>query len=1273
MNRAVRTIAPALVLFVASAAAAQPGGGPAPEPANLRGDSTQTRKRLAEAEQKLLAGKAADAVDDLQRVLDESADDLITLDNRQYRTARWVIHSLLARLPPDALRAYQDRVDQPAKKLLERAKRDRDPRPLWQLLDRYFVSRPADEALQLLGELLFERGEFRAAENQWRRLLPDGGADVAYAGSRADPALVRARIALAVIFQNEPARARNEMTAFRDKHPTTTGTLAGKTGPLADTLQALLTAAPRVLPDATSGTAWPTFGGAPDRAGRVPGGIPAAWPARPSWTRALTAIPDLERPGPPGPLRQPFGYPVIVNGEIFLTDGIRIHGFNLRTGRSTDREQTVWIRNVVLQPDAQCALTASDGLLYARFGPAAVAPPDAGANKPQSLLVCLNPRPNELVRVWQTAPPEDPKVPTAWEGAPLVNERRLWAVYARFEGGRVLHVLACYDPADATADSDRSPGRPAWVTELCDGSPTTGDRARQELLTLAGRHVVFCSNSGAVIAVDAATGRRAWGFRYPRARKAAPGAGNDPAPAVAFGGRVFVAPTDGERVYALDAETGKLVWESGHTEGARILGVARGRLIVAVAGPLRGVRGLDLETGSHRTADGGWVQAVEVLSYGQGLVTDDVILWPTRAGLYLINPETGLPNTRSGTPNPRPKLGNGFGHLAYADGVLVVVTHSQVCGFRAQSMKTDPLPDAPPRERFDALVDLAERELAAGNTARATELLVGAATGALPAPFRAWAAARLLQRAPPATELTQLPHGVRDALRPELMREWINPPDGVPVTLEAFLRHRLKRAPPPASVPLAGPARPPCALDLAADADIDHTFKLPPAVAPLRAIPGAHCPQKNLYAAGPRAFVAVPLDRTAATERAAADLFTHAADLRTGCVAAGPFAVALYGAGREALWVFRLPVTDRLANGPPEHPSRFWFCCGEEPECPHLSSFVLAGPWLLARAGEYHLIALDLAAQRVAWVLDSSGRAGYEPNRFPGTARFGAHFAVCNKYVVAQLSDGRRWFVELSTGHPVVMPGLGERTARVWWPHAPVEFGANRLLLADGPGLVRFAQPGGRVRWAFEVEREEGLTGQPAQVWARGDVILVAVQRNHGVEIERLDAAGGRSAWSDGPAFADADRIDLTGADADAERAYVPAANKLQALTLSNGKPAWEADLPPAGPRGWVVRACKTCVIAYPAEALPAEPPGAVWDRLARSFAREPFVWRLPGLAGTLYDTWVARAVPVLLFDPETGKRLGRYDVPARGPAVTAHFGADATVIATGDRVVWIK
>ncbi|QJW97772.1 outer membrane protein assembly factor BamB family protein [Frigoriglobus tundricola] len=212
------------------------------------------------------------------------------------------------------------------------------------------------------------------------------------------------------------------------------------------------------------------------------------------------------------------------------------------------------------------------------------------------------------------------------------------------------------------------------------------------------------------------------------------------------------------------------------------------------------------------------------------------------------------------------------------------------------------------------------------------------------------------------------------------------------------------------------------------------------------------------------------------------------------------------------------------------------------------------------------------------------------------------------------------------------------------------------------------------MRWAYEVDRDDGLSGEPPQARAWGDVLLVAVRRNTGVEIERLGPADGKRVWSDEPVFADADRVDLRAADTDADRVYVPAANKLLALALGTGKTLWEADLPDArGTCGWVVRAGKTCVIAYPVEALPAEPPGAVWARLVRAFRAEPFVWRLPGLAATLYDAWVVRAVPVLLFDPESGKRLARIDIPARGPSVAAWFDADTAVVATGDRVVWLK
>ena len=124
-----------------------------PESATVRGDSTTTRKRLAEAEQKVLGTKPLEALDELQRILDEVGDDLVSADNKQYTAARQYVARFLAKLPPAELKKYQDRVEDPATKLLTLGRTNREAKPLLELLDRYAVSRPAEPAHLLLAPM----------------------------------------------------------------------------------------------------------------------------------------------------------------------------------------------------------------------------------------------------------------------------------------------------------------------------------------------------------------------------------------------------------------------------------------------------------------------------------------------------------------------------------------------------------------------------------------------------------------------------------------------------------------------------------------------------------------------------------------------------------------------------------------------------------------------------------------------------------------------------------------------------------------------------------------------------------------------------------------------------------------------------------------------------------------------------------------------------------------------------------------------------------------
>ena len=64
----------------------------------------------------------------------------------------------------------------------------------------------------------------------------------------------------------------------------------------------------------------------------------------------------------------------------------------------------------------------------------------------------------------------------------------------------------------------RAASRPCWRTAVCETSESrVGEsRYRHHLLTLAGTQIVYCTHNGAVVAIDALTGRRNWAIRYPR-------------------------------------------------------------------------------------------------------------------------------------------------------------------------------------------------------------------------------------------------------------------------------------------------------------------------------------------------------------------------------------------------------------------------------------------------------------------------------------------------------------------------------------------------------------------------------------------------------------------------------------------------------------------------------------------------------------------------------------------------------------------------------------
>ncbi|MCS6851902.1 MAG: PQQ-like beta-propeller repeat protein, partial [Gemmataceae bacterium] len=314
-----------------------------------------------------------------------------------------------------------------------------------------------------------------------------------------------------------------------------------------------------------------------------------------------------------------------------------------------------------------------------------------------SYLVCVRAEPDSFGKLEPRWPPisaggtaRDSVV--LFEGSPVVREPRLWIAQSRFNGVSVVTTILCYGTAD---------GELRWQREVCE-TPRPGAaevRHRHHLLTLAGRNVVYCSHSGAIVAVDAESGRWVWGARYPsrggRTPEADPST-RDLAPCVYHEGRLYVAPADYDRVLCLDAATGRLIWESKPLEVVHLLGLTPDRLIVTTGSWPRGIRALDIATGRD---DRAWLQpddGSDLATVGRGFLAGGLVFWPTALGLRLLDEADGQPLDLDPTRLRHIPSGN----MAFAGGCLAVATADELLIFPAPGRHPagEPVPKPPRAE-----------------------------------------------------------------------------------------------------------------------------------------------------------------------------------------------------------------------------------------------------------------------------------------------------------------------------------------------------------------------------------------------------------------------------------------------------------------------------------------------------------------------------------------------------------------------------------------------
>ncbi len=701
-----------LLALALSGLGARQEGDPAEQLRRVRlaGEVRETVARLAAADRLAARHQHAEAIDEYQRLLLEGGDDLVpetappdrARSTRRSVQLRRLCHVRLAALPPAARKLYRARAEPLAERWLQQATAEHDIRLLRRIVAEAFCTHAAEKALDLLGDLAFEKGHFLEARHWWSLIVPplsdsepspNEARRLVFPDPQLGPARVRAKQIVALIFEGDVAQARAELRTFRARHGQAAGRLAGRTGNYATTLEGLLRQR-QAGPLSPQEDDWPTFGGRPARQRVLTDALPERlWADGPAWRVRLEA-PVAE--GEPGgaPRNEPRSltarrlafHPVIAAERVLVADARYITAYHLHTGRrlfrydlgSEDRKADGLPLKLPAEPDMGHTLSVADGRVYARLGEPVIAPPGRGELKGEggnSYLVCLDLDKGGKERWVVPAPKGKARERVVFEGAPLIHGGRAYAALSTLATGWTRTEIVCHGALT---------GALRWRQEVCEVPLAEGEppRGRHHLLTLAGAAVVYCSHSGAIVAVDALTGKRLWGVRYPSRGAMAPESmsARALAPCLAVDRLLFAAPLDSDRILCLDVDTGRTLWEREGAQVVHLLGVSQGRLLFTTA---RGVRALDAVTGSD---EGGWTQPVvgSLGNFGRGLLVGGRVLWPTQdvqLPLRLLSQEDGGQGRGAEAIDPTRLRWLRPGNMAFGGGCLVVADTEELVGY----------------------------------------------------------------------------------------------------------------------------------------------------------------------------------------------------------------------------------------------------------------------------------------------------------------------------------------------------------------------------------------------------------------------------------------------------------------------------------------------------------------------------------------------------------------------------------------------------------------
>ncbi len=351
-----------------------------------------------------------------------------------------------------------------------------------------------------------------------------------------------------------------------------------------------------------------------------------------------------------------------------------------RTAAIYESELTVPASGPVLPLDSlgspRFTATVFRDRLFARMGSTVTDQARGSTPDHSTCLVCLD-LAAEGRLLWKIAPEEG----WAFEGSPLADGRGVYVAMRR-QDIRPQAFVACFD-----ADT----GRFRWRRFVCGAeTPARGILPEQthNLLTLSSDTLYYNTNLGAVAALRADDGRILWVSLYPRAlrgdlAKLAPHWRRAVNPCVLDRGTLLVAPADSPHIFAFDAATGQILWQTGGEveDATGLLGTTSDWLI---AGGAR-LYWISLKEEDRGRVKHVWPDGPERPGYGRGILAGQDVLWPTRDKLYIFNQQTARPRRVVDLT----ALGVSGGNLLVAHGRLFIATERELIALGTTGGKAD--------------------------------------------------------------------------------------------------------------------------------------------------------------------------------------------------------------------------------------------------------------------------------------------------------------------------------------------------------------------------------------------------------------------------------------------------------------------------------------------------------------------------------------------------------------------------------------------------------